>query len=156
MVKWDKVRSFGSIWWNSLWYGYIRFCQIIYQCWDILEFFFGVHGVWSFQVHMFNFTDTNIFRFGRILGILGPFACSVFLFCHPVGIALKNERTSTSVYVCVCVSLYSVYVCVCLTPSDRICLSVSCEQNGPFYLSRDYNATHCNTLQYNLTHCNTL
>jgi len=28
--------------------------------------FFGVHGVWSFQVHMFNFASTDISRSGVI------------------------------------------------------------------------------------------
>jgi len=46
--------------------------------------FFVVHCVWSFQVHTFNSTSTlaDISRFWSILGILEPFAFSVFLFCH--------------------------------------------------------------------------
>jgi len=32
---------------------------------------------------MFNSTPADISRFWSILGILEPFALSVFLFCHP-------------------------------------------------------------------------
>jgi len=46
---------------------------------------FVVHCVWSFQVHMFNSTPADIYRFWSIWGILEPFAFSVFLFCHPFG-----------------------------------------------------------------------
>jgi len=49
----------------------------------MLDFFFVFHCVWSFQVHMFNSTTADISRFWSILGILEPFAFSVFLFCHP-------------------------------------------------------------------------
>jgi len=48
-------------------------------------FFCVVHCVWRFQVHMFNSAPADISRFWSILGILEPFAFSVFLFCHPFG-----------------------------------------------------------------------
>jgi len=43
---------------------------------------------------MFNSTPANISRFWSMLGILEPFAFSVFLFCHPFEgrDSLKNER----------------------------------------------------------------
>jgi len=59
----------------------IQFCQIKYLYSDILI----IHCVWSLQVHTFKFIAADISRFWSLLGILGPFAFSVFLFCHPFG-----------------------------------------------------------------------
>jgi len=81
-LEWVDAGSFGSIWWNSLWFKDTYSCVKLH---NNVEFFFGVHCVSSCQVHMFNFTTADIYRFWSIFGILGPFASSVFLFCHPFG-----------------------------------------------------------------------
>jgi len=64
-----------------------------------LGFVFGIHSVWSLQVHVFNFTATDISRFWSILDFWRPFAFSVFLFWHPFGErdGLKRQKTLNEV-----------------------------------------------------------
>jgi len=60
-----------------------------------------VHGVWSFQVHMFNSTPADISRLWSIWGILEPFAFSVCLYTFGGRDSLKKRRfTKMSCHVC--------------------------------------------------------
>ena len=76
--------------------------KVLSNCILMLDFFV-CHCVCSFQIHMFNSTPADISRFWSILGILEPFAFSVFLFCHPF--AKNNERFTKRLCVALCLNL---------------------------------------------------
>ena len=56
----------------------IELCYYVYYC---QGYFFILHCVCIFQTHILNSCDAKFL----VPGVLGPFAFSVFLFCHPIG-----------------------------------------------------------------------
>ena len=93
-LEWVDAGSFGSIWWNSLWFKDTYSCVKLH---NNVEFFFGVHCVSSCQVHMFNFTTISFLEYFWYFRTF-CFFCLPFLPSFWGRDSMKKQRFAKSAY----------------------------------------------------------